>query len=562
MSISVNDNKAVAVDLINQDFEEKAAQEKAANAGFEYIDLVKFPINPDILSVVDFKTASSHNIVPFYRNGYTLKLATTDPEIKGLEILRSNLEAKRFNVSLHVASQRGVDHILSLYHSDLVDKKTVELKHDFEENEQTNLESKFMGFAQLETNLNRLSAAEALNEIEIVAIQVKASDIHLQPYEDRAVLRFRIDGILHDIAKIELESAQKLINFIKYEAGMRSNVSDVPQDGSLRFTANNRDVDLRVSTLPTETLESVVMRILDSRKGLKSFDELGFDKPTEALIGRALRRKSGMVLVTGPTGSGKTTTLYAMLKQLNSAEKKLVSLEDPVEYHLEGVTQSPVSDNSDYTFANGLKALLRHDPDVILIGEIREANTAKLASEAALTGHVVLSSLHTNSAIGAISRLRNLGLESFNIASALNAVFAQRLVRKVCPHCAKKKWVNLKNHKRAAELLPVIERKFPELKKLGKVKGQHEGETGLFLEVPYNTGCDKCSHTGYLGQTVVCEALWFTDELRSAIAKDADEQTIKNLKTVKEDSTSLFADSLKKVLEGETTLDEVYRVAG
>jgi general secretion pathway protein E len=317
-----------------------------------------------------------------------------------------------------------------------------------------------------------------------------------------------------------------------------------------------------VSTLPTEGLESVVMRVLDSRKGLKSFTELGFDQFTVDLITRALKRKSGMLLVTGPTGSGKTTTLYAMLKELNSSEKKLVSLEDPVEYHLEGVTQSPVDENSDYSFSNGLKALLRHDPDVILIGEIREATTAKLASEAALTGHVVLSSLHTNSALGAISRLRNLGLESFNIASAINAVFAQRLVRKVCSHCVKKSWVDLSDHKRVSVLLKTLEAKYPNLKTSGKTKGQHEGQTGIFLEVPEPSGCEKCSHTGYSGQTAICEALWFTDQLRDAIAKEMGEQGLKELATVQNDSTSLFGDGLKKVILGETTLDEVYRVAG
>lgn len=562
MSLPTDNSKTVAFDLINQNFEEKSAQEKAESLGYEYIDLNKFPINPDVLGLIDFKVAESLLVVPYYRNGYQLKLAAVDPEQKGLDVLRSKLEEKRFNVSIELCSARGLKHILSLYHSDLVQKKTVELKHDFQENEAATLESKFIGFGELEESLKTLPAAEALNEIQIASIQVKASDIHLQPYAERVVLRFRIDGILHDVATLPLDRAQKLVNYIKYQAGMRSNVSNIPQDGSLSFEANSRQVDLRVSTLPTEVIESVVMRILDSRKGLKSFSELGFAHETESIIYRALRRKSGMVLVTGPTGSGKTTTLYAMLKQLNTPEKKLVSLEDPVEYHLEGVTQSPVSEGSEHTFATGLKALLRHDPDVILIGEIREATTAKLASEAALTGHVVLSSLHTNSAMGAITRLRNLGLESFNIASALNAVFAQRLVRKVCPHCTKSDWINLADHKRVKSLVKDLEAKYPELKLSGKTKGQLNGETGIFLEIPDSVGCSECSHTGYTGQTVICETLWFTDELREGIAKELNEQDLKKLKTVKDDSTSLFADGLKKVIMGETTLDEVYRVAG
>lgn len=546
------------VDFINQRFEEKEAQTKAVQTQHEYIDLTTFPINPDVLNLLPFERAKALGLVPYYRNGFQLKLAAVDPEVKGLDLLQSQLEDERFKVSLAVCSQRGLEHVLALYHSDLVDKKTIELQHEFAEDETTTLESQFFSLGELEDQLKTQSAAQAFNAIEIAAIQVKASDIHVQPYEDHAVLRFRIDGILHDIAPLTLERATKLVNHIKYKAGMKSNISHIPQDGSLSFEANGRQVDLRVSTLPTETLESVVMRILDSRKGLKSFAELGFHPLVEDTIGRALRRKSGMVLVTGPTGSGKTTTLYAMLKQLNEPEKKLVSLEDPVEYHLEGVTQSPVNEQSDYTFANGLKALLRHDPDVILIGEIREATTAKLASEAALTGHVVLSSLHTNSALGAITRLRNLGLESFNIAAALNAVFAQRLVRQVCPHCVQSHTVNLGAHQRVKALLKPLQKQYPELRvKIINVEAENETQTHLTLPKPM--GCEKCSHTGYLGQTVICETLWFTDELRTAIAEETNEQGLKKLIG---DQTTLFADGLRKALLGETTLDEVYRVAG
>lgn len=562
MSSLGNQDHSAGVDLINQQFEEKEAQENALKSGYDYIDLLKFPINPDVLSLISFEEAQHLGVVPFYRNGYQVRLAALDPTAKGLAVLATKMEEHRLNIDWAVCSQRGLDHILSLYHSDLVTKKTIELTHEFAEKEDASLESQFVSFGELEISLKSLPAAEALNAIEIAAIQVKASDIHLQPSENQGVLRFRIDGILHDIAALDADRAQKLVNHIKYQSGMRSNISHIPQDGSLSFEANGRGIDLRVSTLPTEWLESVVMRVLDSRKGLKSFSELGFQPAVEETIGKALRRKSGMVLVTGPTGSGKTTTLYAMLKQLNEPEKKLLSLEDPVEYHLKGVTQSPVDERSDYTFANGLKALLRHDPDVILIGEIREATTAKLASEAALTGHVVLSSLHTNSALGAISRLRNLGLESFNIAAALNAVFAQRLVRKVCADCAKKEWVDLAGHQRVSAGVAQLEQKYPKLKSLLKTTGQLDGKTGIFLELPVTTGCAKCSHTGYLGQTVVCETLWFTDELREAIARGDGEQALKKLETVKNDSTSLFNDALRKAILGETTLDEIYRVAG
>jgi len=278
-----------AVDAINQQFEEKEAQTKAAAARLEYINLAKFPLNPDVLHLIDFEEAQALSLVPFYRNGYKLKLAVVDPQKKGLDLLKSKLEEAQFEVELAVCSARALKQVLGLYNSELVNRKTVELQHDFTESDSANLESKFVSFGELEINLKTLPAAEALNAIEIMALQVKASDIHVQPAEKQGLLRFRIDGILHDIATLTLDRAQKLVNHIKYEAGMKSNISHIPQDGSLSFSANGRKVDLRVSTLPTEWLESVVMRILDSRKGLKSFADLGFDVQVKDTINRALR---------------------------------------------------------------------------------------------------------------------------------------------------------------------------------------------------------------------------------------------------------------------------------
>ena len=536
---------------INKTFEERAAQSLAQESGFEYINLSKFPINPDVLQLVDKEYALRSNAIPFFRNGKKIKVAVPSPTNKDAEHFINHLEGKGYVVSLYICSKDSLKEAFESYASHFLTLQTVEAKHDFDEKEGETFEQQFVSFGVLNERIHEMPTEKALNEIEIAAIRTKASDIHIQPAEGKSILRLRMDGILQDICDIEKEIAKKLISRIKYEAGMRSNVSNIPQDGHISFEANDRKVDLRVSTLPTEGLESVVMRVLDSRKGIKKFSELGFEKRIRDLIEASIFKKSGMVLVTGPTGSGKTTTLYSMLAELNSEEKKLVTLEDPVEYHLENVTQSQILPGEGYTFASGLKALLRHDPDIILIGEIREFETAKLATEAALTGHTVLSSLHTNSAINGITRLRNLGLENYNIATSLNAVFAQRLLRKICPNCAKSRDLS---EKEKTEIKPIIDRltklygDFLEQKDLDKAQIKSAGK------------CANCSHTGYIGQTAVCEAFLLTDEIREKIAQGHTEIEIKNYIRAEAKYIDLYEAGAIKVLQGLTTIEELKRV--
>ena len=547
------------IDQINQSFETRDGEARAQAAGMSFVDLLHFPLNPDVLKLVSSEMSERAQAIPFYKNGKAVKLAVVDPKNDNIAVILHDLEKDHYQVELVLCSQSGFAKVFKNYASELVHHKQIELRHEFAEEAGLSFSDRFKGFETLMETLKLVPVSQALNEIEIAAMQSHASDIHLQPYEDHGDLRFRIDGILHTVGSIETEKAQKIVGQIKYEGGMKSNITDVPQDGHITFVANERKVDLRVSSLPTEFGESIVMRVLDSGRGIKSFTELGFDVQKEQKILNVLRRKSGMVLVTGPTGSGKTTTLYAMLKELNSSEKKLVTLEDPIEYHLDDITQSQVSSRGDYTFSNGLKALLRHDPDVMLIGEIRDLTTAKLAAEASLTGHVVLSSLHTNSAIGAITRLRNLGLESFNVASSVNAVFAQRLVRQVCPHCASKKLVNLEQDKILNAALERVQGAYPEIQSQLKFTEDKKLE---IIEAS-ETGCDHCANTGFMGQTVIAEVVVFDKALQAQLALDAPE--IELDKTVRESDPTfltLFEDGIRKVILGETTLKEVYRVAG
>ena len=543
-------NTDVSLNQINQSFETRAAEARAQDLGLPFVDLLNYPINPDVLKLVPVANSEASQTVLFHKNGKTLRLGVVNPETEETNFMVLALQQQGFQVETWMCSKSGFEKVFSFYGSDLVYRKEVEVRHDFEEDTGLTFENQFKGFENLLKTLELVPVTQALNEIEIAAIQGRASDIHLQPYEDHGDLRLRIDGILHSVGRLSAEKAQKIVMQIKYEAGMRANVSDVPQDGHITFVANQRKIDLRVSSLPTEFGESIVMRVLDSGRGIKSFVELGFDGLKEQKMLEVLKKKNGLVLVTGPTGSGKTTTLYAMLKQLNDPERKLVTLEDPIEYHLDDITQSQVSDQGNYDFSNGLRALLRHDPDVMLIGEIRDLSTAKLAAEASLTGHVVLSSLHTNSAIGAVTRLRNLGLESFNIASSLNAIFAQRLVRRVCPDCGERQSLEL-----SEKVLDAMERvkiAYPEIPAQG-------GEPMIASE----EGCETCSHTGYVGQTVIAEVVFLDHNLRAKVsANDTEMELDRWIKDNDQTFLTLFEDGIRKVMLGETTVEEVYRVAG
>jgi type IV pilus assembly protein PilB len=542
---------------INAEFEEREAQELAIKLGLEYINIAKFPLNPDVLvKIGDEQKSRDFMVIPFFKNLNKIKIAVVNPENPETKNYIKELK-QTFKVTVFICTKSGFDKVIDLFHSKFLNQEHVETRTKFKESEKVAFSDSAEVFKKLGEIIKNLPIETAIAEIEIAAVQAKASDIHIQPTLTGVVLRFRIDGILHNVCEILLDKAKKIINRIKYDSGMMSNISDIPQDGHLSFEANNRTIDLRVSSLPTQTTESIVMRILDSRKGIRKFADLGFEDDLEQKIQKAIHHKNGMVLVTGPTGSGKTTTLYSMLSELNSSDRKLVSLEDPIEYHLDNVTQSQINPNKDYTFATGLKALLRHDPDVILIGEIREFSTAKLATEASLTGHVVFSSLHTNSAVGAITRLQNLGLENYNISSSINAIFAQRLVRKRCTNCGKKELINISKNPRIFEACKHLVKKYPNF--ANKISKQGND---YFLADIVPQGCIECSNIGYQGQQAICEAVIFSDNLRRMIANGASELDL-FVELQKDFSfNTLLEHGLIAVLKGETTLKEIIRVVG
>jgi general secretion pathway protein E len=375
-----------------------------------------------------------------------------------------------------------------------------------------------------------------LNAILQQAVKERASDIHIEPYEKELDVRMRVDGILHRVLTPPKIIQDALISRVKIMSNLDIAEKRLPQDGRIRLLIGGRDIDIRVSVIPTSFGERAVLRLLDRKQGLIGLWEVGLDETDEKRLEELLKRTNGIILVTGPTGSGKSTTLYAALNRVHTEEKNIITVEDPVEYQLKGVGQIHVNPKIGLTFASGLRSILRQDPDVIMVGEIRDVETAEIAIQASLTGHLVLSTLHTNDAPSAIVRLIDMGVEPFLVASSLMAVLAQRLVRVICPHC--------KEPYTPSE----IERSYFE-------NAPREGAFTLYRGV----GCDKCQGKGYLGRTAIFETLIITDSIRHMISDKIDSQSIKSA-AVSGGMKTLRNDGFEKVLKGITTVEEVLRV--
>ncbi|MFA5864569.1 MAG: ATPase, T2SS/T4P/T4SS family [Phycisphaerae bacterium] len=380
------------------------------------------------------------------------------------------------------------------------------------------------------------SLINLVNLIILEAVGDQASDIHIEPFEHELKVKYRIDGVLHEMAPPSKHLQSAIISRIKIMAQMNIAERFLPQDGHIKFTAPGANIDIRVSTVPTMYGESMVLRILDKSTTLRKLSELGMDEHLLNSFNAVLRRPHGIMLVTGPTGSGKTTTLYAALKHIYTPAKKIITIEDPVEFHLEGINQIQVNPKRGLTFANGLRSILRQDPDIIMVGEIRDGETADIAIRSALTGHLVFSSLHTNDSAGAITRLLDMGIEPFLLATTVEGVVAQRLVRVLCDRC-------VEEYEPSAQLL----------EQLGNDAGLFKGKT--LRRAP---GCQDCHHTGYRGRIGIFEMIKLNDSIREIIMKRPSSSQIRH--TAGSDFVDMRGNGYHKVLAGLTTLEEVWRV--
>lgn len=400
------------------------------------------------------------------------------------------------------------------------------------------LETRFAEIIKTQTKI----APEIINEIIHNALLFHASDIHLEPHLKEVMVRFRIDGVLHEAGKISREFYDNILNFVKVESGMRIDEHFSAQDGAIRFVSNdNKDVDLRVSVIPTLDGEKVAIRVLSEYIRSFTFADLGLSLINQSIINQSSRKPFGMIVVTGPTGSGKSTTLYALMRILNSLELNITTIEDPVEYKINGVNQIQVNTQTNLTFAQGLRSIVRQDPDIILVGEIRDLETAEISVNAALTGHLLFSTFHSNDAATAIPRLLDMGVEPFLLASTLEIIIAQRLVRKICENC---RFSQSKTLKEINKVIPNPTEYFPK-----KGATLYSGK-----------GCKACNNLGYKGRIAIFEIIKITSEMQDLILRNPSTKQVWEV-AKKQGSYSLFEDGIGKVKSGTTTLEELIRVA-
>lgn len=525
---------------------ETLAQVKAQVMGLPYVDLHEMQIPKNVLDIIPESTARGHMIIAYEQTGEVLRIAMVDPSDRQIvEFVRKKVDQP---VEVAVASLNAVRDTLSNYQESLeaelddVVSKELKLVHEIADD---------LGKAAEDLPIVRITQAILKH-----AILEEASDIHIEPTEKDVIIRYRIDGILHDMLVLPRAVLAGLVARIKVLSNLKIDEHRLPQDGRFMIESDEYKVAFRVSTLPVFDGEKVVMRLLDESGKKLSLDDIGIRPGSLELMRRVIKRPHGMVLVTGPTGSGKTTTLYAAMKEVNTTGVNISTIEDPIEYRMPRVNQTQVKPQIGLTFANGLRALVRQDPDVIMVGEIRDEETASLAINAALTGHLVLTTLHTNSAAGAVPRLRDMKVEAFLMASTVNLIIAQRLVRRLCPKCRKE-------HKLEARVINELKKEFNSeqiFKALVKEKIVKEGMDWKDIVVYDAAGCKMC-HEGYKGRIGIYETIEITPEIQKMIQPTVTAEQLEQAAREKSGMISMFEDGIIKTIEGTTTLEEVIRVA-
>ncbi len=519
--------------------EEREAQGRAKSLGMDYVNLLNFPMDLQSLSVFSEQEAKDSESVPFYKDKHDIRIGTCNPENPLLKTKFVEL-AKGFHPKLYFISQSSYLGTLKYY------SKVVRPTSRFQETIQ-------FGAGALEDMQELLDnpatpATEMLNAIFGNAVAQNSSDIHLEPEDHVVKVRYRVDGVLHDAAKMPKTAQRAVISRIKLQAKLKLNIENESQDGRFTVMNDGQPLDVRVSILPSSYGESIVLRLLGVGAINLKISDLGFTGKASQIITEQLAKPNGMILTTGPTGSGKTTTLYAFIHELNDPGVKIITLEDPVEYKVEGIQQTPIDHRVDFNFAKGLRAVLRQDPDIVMVGEIRDPETAETALQAALTGHVVLSTLHTNDSAGAVPRLVTMGVKPFTIAPALNAIIAQRLVRRLCQKCIQ-----------PAEVPTALMEKVKQI--LTDIPESAGVKVPTALNFFHSPGCEACSGIGYKGRVGVYEVIEVNDILRELILKEPSIIDIKKL--ARENGTITMAqDGLLKALEKLTDIEEVFRVVG
>ena len=538
---------------------------KAYVLGIPFIDLSKEDIPKGVIEIIPEPVARKHQIVAFKKDGRELRVAMIDPS--DLQILDFIRKKTGLEIVPCLTNEESVKHILKQYQRSLESEFSDIIRREGESEKGVAGEDKVSGIKEEdEEGTDLKKEAEDLPIIKIVdtllkhAIVEGASDIHIEPEEKDVVARYRVDGILHDAMTLPLKVLPGIIARIKILANLKIDEHRLPQDGRFKIKTLDYKVSFRVSVLPVFDGEKVVMRLLDESSKNLSLEQIGFSKNDLKAVESSIKKPNGMILVTGPTGSGKTTTLYTILSILNTPEVNISTLEDPVEYRMARVNQTQINPKIGLSFASGLRTLLRQDPDIIMVGEIRDRETAEMAIHSALTGHLVLSTLHTNSAAGTLPRLLEMGIESFLLASTTNVIIAQRLVRKICPDCKKSYRLDEAALEKISENydLEAIANVLRERKIIKKISGDCKKD---FLELEFfkGEGCNHCHQRGYKGRAGVFEVMNITDEIKKLLNENASVETLEK-KALEEGMTTIVQDGFAKAAMGITSIEEVMRV--
>jgi len=523
--------------------QEKAAQKTAAKHNLPYVNLMGYSIASSVIQTIPEEIAQKYYVISYSRAGDDVSVAIVDPANQNLIKYLENLAKDQgFNLKLYVCSLQSIQYALKTY--SIVGKRASNLDLEMTQEQTSQLAQEIKSLEALKSKISQVPTTQLFEIIVSGALENRASDIHIEPVKNGMNLRYRIDGVLQDVIRLNQDAYKALRSRIKYLAGMKLDISDKAQDGRFTIQLGDTPIDLRVSTLPTVWGENIVARLLSHGKGFLDLEKLGFTDRVKNQVEEAIKKPTGIILNTGPTGSGKSTTLYAILAKLNKPGIKIVTLEDPVEYRIPGISQTQIDSETGMDFAAALKYTLRQDPDIILVGEIRDGETASTSIDAGLTGHLVLSTLHTNNAASALTRLIDLGVRPFLLPGVIRLIIAQRLVRELCD-C---KEVYNPNAELKKEIIEKIS-KYPEFKNLI--------EKDFQLYKP--KGCSKCNSTGFVGRIPIAESIKPSASIEELVINKNSTSKIYE-QALKDGMIPMEIDGLIKAVQGKTTVEEVWRV--
>jgi type IV pilus assembly protein PilB len=515
-----------------------------------YIDLGIVPVDAETVNSIPEEDAHKANLAVVYKVGKKFQIAVNDPENYETKKLLEKLKKEEgVSYNLVVVSMDGLKRAWSNYNFGTVAEAFENQEVSLKKEDLTEFEKGINNIIELKKRISEIHTTEIFNMIIAGAIKTKSSDVHIEPGLDHIRLRYRIDGVLQDIVELPKKAHRTILSRVKMLSKMKLNISNIPQDGHFDINLENTTINVRSSVLPSNFGESIVLRILCENSVKIRLDELGLNQYYLERVEEQISKPTGMILTTGPTGSGKTTTLYSFIHRLNQPSIKIITLENPIEYRIDGISQTEVGEEGGLSFINGLKAIVRQDPDIIMVGEIRDPETAEIAMQAALTGHMVLSTLHTNDAAGAIPRLLHLKVDANLIAPAINVVIAQRLVRKLCEHC-------MEEYVPAQETVEKIKSILSEIPKNNEIKIPSDIKT-LYR----SKGCSKCNFIGYSGRIGIFEIFTVTPSIEKIILGNVSSSEISEVAR-KEGMINMQEDGILKALTGLTSLEEIIRVTG